>query len=46
MEENMKKINWKEAWEAATEYGNPGMEKWALYLIIFLLVFLYTSWWL
>tara|TARA_A100000164_G_scaffold177248_1_gene157413 strand:+ start:178 stop:315 length:138 start_codon:yes stop_codon:yes gene_type:complete len=42
----MKKINWKEVWEESKKYGNiEGPEKWALYFVLFLAVFLYTSWW-
>ena len=42
----MKKINWKEVWKESKKYGNiEGGEKWALYFVLFLAVFLYTSWW-
>lgn len=37
----MKKINWKEAWEESKKYGNiEGPEKWALYFIFGILLFL------
>lgn len=37
----MKKINWKELWEESKKYGNiEGTEKWTLYFIFGILLFL------
>ena len=40
----MKKIDWKEVWEAAKDRGNlEGGERWALYILLGFLLFLYLS---
>ena len=40
----MKKIDWKEVWEVAKDRGNlEGGERWALYILLGFLVFLYLS---
>ena len=42
----MKKINWKEVWEESKKYGNiEGPEKWALYFVLFFVIFIYAGWW-
>ena len=43
----MKKINWKEvwniSWKESKKYGNiEGPEKWALYIVLFFMLFLIT----